>query len=410
MAEYADREHYIPLHRHELVDLLGSERDVPRSDREKFRNFALILGSAIHFESHKHLEKLKMAYAPFDPDSQARTLHQADPEEREKKLTELFGEFEYLMNEANYRRLSREDLEAGLELETDLGIRVHVDFDQFERIGVWIRGATVERRTIRRWRNLWRLEDEFVPIYRRAVMILKLRPGKHTDPRVPTDKVFVQIFKNIPQRDLNMLLPGARVRFSNVDRGKIGFPLVTGLALAAWRIFTELADDLAKFLLFNHPAAVWAVATGTLGYSARSYYGYQQTKQRYSFNLTQVLYFQNLDTNGGVFFRVLDEAEEQEGREALLAYYFLWRHGGEQGWAAEALDDYIEIDLERRANLKIDFDVQKALQRLVERRVVQKVGDRYRAVPLDKALEMLDWTWDNYFKFNNPEIEAPPIA
>jgi tetratricopeptide (TPR) repeat protein len=27
---------------------------------------------------------------------------------------------------------------------------------------------------------------------------------------------------------------------------------------------------------------------------------------------------------------------------------------------------------------------------------------------LDKALEMLDWTWDNYFKYNNPEPEDPP--
>jgi hypothetical protein len=26
-----------------------------------------------------------------------------------------------------------------------------------------------------------------------------------------------------------------------------------------------------------------------------------------------------------------------------------------------------------------------------------------------KALEMLDWTWDNYFKFSNPEPETPPV-
>jgi hypothetical protein len=33
-------------------------------------------------------------------------------------------------------------------------------------------------------------------------------------------------------------------------------------------------------------------------------------------------------------------------------------------------------------------------------RVVQKSGDRYRAMPVEKALEMLDWTWDNYFKYS----------
>ena len=29
---------------------------------------------------------------------------------------------------------------------------------------------------------------------------------------------------------------------------------------------------------------------------------------------------------------------------------------------------------------------------------------------IDKALQMLDYTWDNYFKYNNPEPETPPIA
>jgi hypothetical protein len=31
-------------------------------------------------------------------------------------------------------------------------------------------------------------------------------------------------------------------------------------------------------------------------------------------------------------------------------------------------------------------------------------------VSLDKALEMLDYRWDNYFKYNNPEYEAPPAV
>ena len=41
--------------------------------------------------------------------------------------------------------------------------------------------------------------------------------------------------------------------------------------------------------------------------------------------------------------------------------------------------------------------------------VVVKTGDRYRPYPLPKALEMLDYTWDNYFKYNNPEPEQAPI-
>ena len=51
-----------------------------------------------------------------------------------------------------------------------------------------------------------------------------------------------------------------------------------------------------------------------------------------------------------------------------------------------------------------------ALDKLEKLRVVEKVGDRYRARPLAKALEMLDWTWDNYFKYNNPQPEQAPVT
>ena len=66
--------------------------------------------------------------------------------------------------------------------------------------------------------------------------------------------------------------------------------------------------------------------------------------------------------------------------------------------------------LEGAVNLKVDFEIGDALAKLERLKIVEKVGDAYRAQPLDKALEMLDWTWDNYFKYNNPEYEAPPVV
>src|SRR6185436_10749928 len=68
----------------------------------------------------------------------------------------------------------------------------------------------------------------------------------------------------------------------------------------------------------------------TCGYGIRSFYGYLQTKQKYQLNLTESLYYQNLDNNAGVLSRLLDEAEEQENREAILAYFFLWQARGAQ--------------------------------------------------------------------------------
>ena len=39
--------------------------------------------------------------------------------------------------------------------------------------------------------------------------------------------------------------------------------------------------------------------------------------------LSDNLYFKNLDNNAGVFYHLIDAAEEEEFKEAVLAYYFL---------------------------------------------------------------------------------------
>src|SRR5262249_31535740 len=196
--------------------------------------------------------------------------------------------------------------------------------------------------------------------------------------------------KNIPQLDLEMLLPGARVRMSYFDRSRVGLPLLSGLALTLWRVMQDVIGAIWQFVhdfLFFKPAALWALATGAFGYGFKSYYGYYQTKQRYILSLLQLLYFQNLDTNAGVLYRLLDEAEEQDCREAVLAYYYLLRYAGTEGWTRGELEKYVEQDLERRANLQIDFKNADSLAQIEKLQIVQRVGDRYPAPPPAHAVQ-----------------------
>jgi hypothetical protein len=411
MAEYKDREHYIPLRRYELVDMLCSDKDLTYEDREQFRQFCQLIRATFHYEANLLLEKLKEAYAPFDPDSIARPVQKLTSEVKQNRLNDLFTQFNTLMDQADFKHLSSDAMHPVIGNHTYWGLRMDVDFKAFERLAVYVRGDHTQRRTLRHLSSLYQKDDITVPVHRRVVMILKLRPHKRLGAKADTEHVFMQIFKDIPKQDLMMLLPGARVRMTRLDRGKIGFPLLSGVALAVWNIAKDVGEHIVEFASqhWAEPASLWAVTSGAIGYGMRSYYGYSQTRQRYHLNLTQVLYYQNLDTNSGVLFRLLDEGEEQQCSEAILAYYFLWRYAGTNGWLASALDDYVEIDLERRLNVKIDFEINDALAKLSRLRLVEKVGDRYRAQPVDKALQMLDYTWDNYFKYNNPEAEEPPI-
>ena len=81
-------------------------------------------------------------------------------------------------------------------------------------------------------------------------------------------------------------------------------------------------------------------------------------------NLTKHLYYQNLDNNSGVFFRLLDEAEEQEFREAALAYFLLWKYAEGTGWSERRVDEVAEEYLQEVTGIDIDFEVDDALAKL----------------------------------------------
>src|SRR4029453_16458442 len=111
--------------------------------------------------------------------------------------------------------------------------------------------------------------------------------------------------------------------------------------------------------------ALWGLTAGSLGYGYKSYYDYQQTRQSYHLNLTQSLYFQNLDSNAGVLTRVFHEGEDQQTCTTLLAYWCLWRYGGEQGATADEVATTMDLYLERYAEVPVLCRPGEALDWLV---------------------------------------------
>jgi hypothetical protein len=408
MAEYEDREHFIPLRKSDLVELLCKDKRLDVREREPFRQFCILVSSVFHFEYLKQLEELKDAYAPFDPDADTKALKPLPPAERAKCQDQVFAKFTALMERGNFKHLTRDEVAAALRvISSEWGIATDVDLNLFERLEMFVRGDVVGRRTVRRWYTPWKREEVPIPLYQRLVMIVKLKPHRRLDRDIDTNAVYLKILKGIPKADLDMLLPGARVRLSRLDKALIIYPLVVGVGLILFNVGRDVFSKGFESTLAG--LAVWGLAGALAGYGYKSYYSYQVKKQNYNLRLTKSLYYLSLDNNTGVLMRVLDDAEEQECRETFLAYFCLWKYAPEAGWTAEQLDDYVELWLEGNANLKVDFEIGDALAKLERLKIVSKVGKAYRAQPLDKALEMLDWTWDNYFKYNNPEPEVPPI-
>ena len=399
------REQFIPLRAAELAAQLAGRGDLSTADREQFRQFCRLLLATIHYEHHEQILRLKDLYAPFDPDADTISGPSVGGS---AELDELFSTFDALLIGANFRRLSQADLEYALAACSDWGLSLKVNFELFERLELYARGNVVGFRSRRRWRNFLRLEKSPLPIYQRLVLIFRLRGDCRFGRDLDTRDVFVKIFKDIPQMDLEMLLPGTQVKMSLLDQTKIFLPTLSGVAIAVWKIVKGAL--LAAAVGFSGLLVLLGLVGGTIGYGIRSLHGYMRTKQKYQLSLTESLYYQNLDNNAGVFFRLLDEAEEQEAREALLAYFFLWQasaatagdlkqHDAQaRRMDAGELDRQIEAFILEATGQHVDFEVADALAKLQRWGLANTRADgALQAAQPSDAVARLDARWDGFF-------------
>lgn len=402
----AKREHYIPIRKSELVELLCRQPEFDDSGRALFRQFCRLLDATLHFSYHAQLEELKDAYSGFDPDSETKPLVPRSEADRERQVATLFDRFIELMERGNFVRLSREHISEAMEAASDWGLNLAVDFEVFDRLEIFARGDSMGKRTRRGWRTFFRVEEVPVPIYQRLVLILRMRGSKKIEQVVDTESVFIKVFKEIPKLDLEMLLPGTRVQMSLFDRGRILLPTLSGVAMTLWKIL-QGAVTIAVSGFYNSMAFLGLVG-GTLGYGLKSFYGYLQTKQKYQLNLTQSLYYQNLDNNGGAICMLLNEAEEQEFREVVLAYYLLSARSDASGWLPSQLDQEIEQFLTDATGIEIDFEIGDAIDKLRRFGLIdENAAPMLRVVPLRNALESLDKEWDNAFNYHQSNALAP---
>jgi hypothetical protein len=114
------------------------------------------------------------------------------------------------------------------------------------------------------------------------------------------------------------------------------------------------------------------------------------------------LYYLTLANNGSVLTRLIDSAEEEEYKETMLAYFFLWRQlkaGGE--WTMEDLDSHIEGFLKSVSGVEINYEITDALGKLFRLGLARRdVQGKLHALPIDQAIVALDRHWDRTFRFS----------
>ena len=419
MTEYQNRNRFIPFRKADVIEMCINDSRLSKHDQNLFRQLCHILGSLIHFEFHHQMEMLKDCYSPFNPDADTRSTYGYSKQEKKMLQKKLVEGLAAILNAANFQKITDTDLEEALEEESLFKIRLRVEFDDFEEVIFYQRGESTKEETLVKFFGLKKELIKFTN-YERVAIYIKFKEKDYFKAKRQKDLYFtpgstiIKLFQNVPKADLEMLFPNSEVRMKTVDKLIIGIPAaVSGIVVIA----TKLG---ASILLIASVISFWfgltkkevkieqeqlialALGLATLGvFLFKQINKFKNRKIKFMKALSDNLYFKNLDNNTGVFHHLVDTAEEEEFKEAILAYYFLLVE--DRDLTITELDETVELWFENKHNCRINFEIEDALHKLERWDLVSREGNIIRRKDLHDAMEQLDKIWDNYFPYHKAD-------
>ncbi|MEM6581139.1 MAG: TMEM143 family protein [Pseudomonadota bacterium] len=378
---------FIPFRRADVIDMCLSETDLSESDRSRFADIALHIQDHFAEEFSRLREQIKSAYVLLDPDSDTRLLPAFTKPELEEDFVPLL---EQALNRANYEKVSNTTLQQALESSSLFQLQLHVDMNDFAEVVLYTRGASRRTETLREFFGLWKRPVEFTN-YERVVLFIRFKEDIDSDSALgecPPGSTMLKLFRNVPGADIEMLFPNIRLGMRLIDKLIIGVPAVVSGAIV---VTTRLGATLlllgslfgfwlgvsAKPVTVDKAAVLALIAgLGALGgYFWKQFSAFRNRKLKYTQTLTENLYFKLLDNNAGVILRVLDDAQESECKESLLAYYFLLAAGGPL--SVKELDERVESWIATRWHYALDFEVEDALNKLAVLGLAECAGEQW---------------------------------
>lgn len=397
---------FIPFRKSDLIEMCLAQNDLDKAQRQQFRQIAGQLTRFIHASFHTQTEQLKDTFSRINPDADTQQVEL--PATMHHEPLSFVDQLKNLLIKANYEQISESTLNRALDEASLFKVQLQVDFDDFAEVLLFSRSEHSTYEDVPRFFGLSKKRIEFTTYERVAIYI---RLNEHLDEErqkalgLEPGGVVLKLFKNVPKADLEMLFPNTQIRMRLLDKLLIGVPAaISGGIVITTKLGGSLIllGSLLGFWLGLHNAEVTIDNTalialfagiGALGsYLFKQFNNFKNRKLRFVQSLTKNLYFKNLDNNAGVFHRLIDEAEEEECKEAILAYYFLLT--SPIPLHEEQLDSAIETWLKERWVANINFEICDAMRKLVQMGLVTKNDDSsLTALPLEKAKRQLDLLW-----------------
>jgi hypothetical protein len=382
---------FIPYRRIDIVRMCLAGGELDQADAEQFNGAREAIEKYFQHEFYRIRHQLKDAYAPLDPDADTRVVRELREDGASASLIETMAS---VLERANYEKVSEQALQRAFGSSSLFQIRLYVDLNDFAEVLLYTRGASQRQEELREFFGLWRRTVEFTN-YDRVLLFIRFKDDVDSESALgdcQPGSTLLKLFQNVPEADVEMLFPNIRVGMRTLDKLIIGVPavlsgglvlttkmgatlLLLGSLLGFWLGFSSKPVHLDKAALLVLIAGVGALG----GYLWKQYANFRNRKLQYTQALTENLYFKLLDNNAGALFRILDDAEESECKECLLAYYFLLAVG--RPLTAAELDGMIEQWFAEKWQCQLDFEINDALSKLLELGLVKQERECWVSLP-----------------------------
>ncbi|OQU75677.1 hypothetical protein SORBI_3010G002700 [Sorghum bicolor] len=203
----------------------------------------------------------------------------------------------------------------------------------------------------------------------------------------------LKIYERIPIPDLPVVFPHKKLSFRILDTVRLDIATVIGLlAYVVNYKFESLASSPSAFLLDIVAGSALVIL------AFRVALGYKQTRDRYQLLVNKTLYEKTLASGFGSVYFLLDASEQQQYKEAFLAYAMLLCRKKYQVSTRASIKDTCERFMYEKFKAKIEMPIDKAMETLVRLGLVIELptddGSSVIGLPCSEAYEILKSRWD----------------
>ncbi len=418
-------ESFIPVPRTEITNRLSRPEVWPAGMAPDVKRLFRYLTAWRHIGYNELLDRLDSAYDLFSPDSDIRVDQTRTNAEIVATRADFMAKMRHLLVHANFKEIPRDTLDKVLTRDSEYGLDLHVDFDDYDEIMLYWRGTAERSRSKPANILFWRKITSQFPVYKRLFLLLKLKPKevriaemmrdhglsykaalrqlnsrrKMLPVDADDDAVFLKIFKDIPLSDMEMMFPNTKVKFRKSD--KVMISLSAGGSLGGVIAAPVLKLFAATSLMIMTPAAFGMLALALAGVGYRQFNSMINQRRQYMSILAQNLYFHTLADNRAALTLLASRAEEEDVKEDMLLYAMLAKeksvHRSELDQIRQAIIDHLKRDFD----VTVSFDAEEALGRLIKDGVVTELPDgTFRTMTPTEGIRHFDKLWDGYL---NPD-------